>query len=219
MPFKIMNGGPAWVNPRELDGSKTRASEKKNRPAIEVRRKKDESHIHARLRHMATSASNTKSKASYTESEASYTESEASYTESEAPSPYLNESKMPCVETQELVVAVYFISRSFATNVVEEVLRRRFYENHDPETVAKAKSVLNNGEFGYGKDQYDLNLVDLWLNKQTSYEYGNLLSLTAIDDWIRHIAQDAVGALVLYARSLNLPNTRDKTLMKSHIWR
>ena len=194
-----------WVNPGELDISKTRASKKKNGGAFEFRRKRKESHIHARARHMTTSTSNTKSRA--------YS------TKFEVPPTSVNESKMPCVETQELVMAVYFISRSFTTDVVQEVLRGRFDEKHDPKTVGKAESLLKTGEFHHGKDGYELDLVDLWLNKQTSYEYGNLLFLIEIDDRVSHIAQAAVGAPVLYTQSLDLPNIRDKTLVKCHIWR
>ena len=133
------------------------------------------------------------------ETKASSTETKASSIASEAPSTSPHESKMPCVETQELVVAVYFISRSFRHEVIEKVLRHRFGESHDPKTVFKALSVLKNDNFFHGKDQYDLDLVDLWLNIQTSYEYENLLFLTEVDDGVRKIAQEAVSARVLYA--------------------
>ena len=165
----------------------------------------------------APSVHPTESSMQCVETEAVSTDTKASPIASGAPSTSPNESKMPCVETQELVVAVYFISRSFRHEVIEKVLRHRFGESHDPKTVFKALSVLKNDNFFHGKDQYDLDLVDLWLNMQTSYEYENLLFLTEVDDGVRKIAQEAVSARVLYARSLNLPNIRDKMLMKSHI--
>ena len=98
--------------------------------------------------------------------------------------------------------------------MIQELLRRRFGETIDLTIYDKALLIIKDEKLHDG-NAYVLNLVDQWLNTQTSYE--NLESLTFWDDWIEQTLKRVVSALVLYARSLNLLNRRDATLMESKI--
>ncbi len=247
MPVKLQNGTFFFV-PKKTRASKKNqgASESvrkrdKNDPA------KDESHIHARTHDMTTGASNTKSRAYSTKPGASYihptessmpcvetkaspietnaspietkacfTEPKPPPTESEAPSTSPIESSMPCVETKKLVVTIYFASREFKIDMIEGLLQRRACETSDPDIFSKANSVIIEAEL-YEEGGWHLDRVDEWLNKQMSYK--DLLSLTKIDDWIKQGLQESVNALVLYARSINLPNIRAEALINTRICR
>ena len=163
----------------------------------------------------ASSIYPTESSMQCVETKASSTETKASPIAAGAPSTSPNESKLPCVETQELVVAVYFKSRFFGPNVVQEMIRRRVCETPDPDIDHKVDSVMYNAKMcEEGKLYYDR--VDEWLNKQMSYK--ELLDLTKIDDYIQQLMDKSVGALVLYARSNDLPTIRDIYWIRE-IWR
>ena len=131
----------------------------------------------------------------------------ASNTMSSEPEASTTDPIMPCGDTRQLVVAVYFSTRGFGPSAADHIIRERVGVTPDPDFDEKL-DFFTRAMFSQGAPYHDK--VDVWLNEQLSYE--ELVELTKFDDYVQGIYDKMVGALVLYIKSNDLRNHKDNKL-------
>lgn len=113
--------------------------------------------------------------------------------------PTTDDNLLP-VKIQQLMVAVYFTSRQYTSEVVQEMVQERVRVKPEPNMKEAALRFM--ARTGLTKDdRFSLYQIDMWLQEQMPYDkLKRFIGLNGV--WLQQDDDDIVGATLPSARSV-----------------